>query len=84
MKCAINRVTLLPDGRIRMLHFTLIHYPHRADLSEGIELLKCLSDTFCLEFVSKIRSVLSVILFHKDFSLLGGGEQPGHDLAHAL
>ena len=39
------------------------HYHHYADLSEGIELLKCLSDIFCLERVTKIRSVLSVI-FH--------------------
>ena len=37
-----------------------IHY-HNADLSESIELLKCLSGTFCLECVSKIKSVLSII-----------------------
>ena len=39
------------------------HYHHYADLSEVIELLKCLSDIFCLERVTKIRSVLSII-FH--------------------
>ena len=29
------------------LHITLPHYHHYADVSEGIELLKCLSGTFC-------------------------------------
>ena len=43
------------------LHITLPHYHHNADLSESIELLKCLLDTFCLEFVSKIKSILSII-----------------------
>ena len=41
------------------LHITLPHYHHYADLSESIELLKCLSGTFCLECVSEIESVLS-------------------------
>ena len=45
------------------LHITLPHYPHYGDLCEGIELLKCLSDIVCLECVSKMRSVLSII-FH--------------------
>ena len=45
------------------LHITLPHYRHYADLSEGIELLKCLSDIVCVECVSKMRSVLSSI-FH--------------------
>ena len=49
---------LWPGGRIRL--FANYHY---ADLSEGIELLKCLSDMFCLECVSQINSVLSSI-FH--------------------
>ena len=40
---------------------TLPHYHHYANLSEGIELLKCLTDVSCLECVSKIRSVLSII-----------------------
>ena len=40
----------------------LPHYHQYADLSEGIELLKYLSDTFCLECVSKIRSILSIIV----------------------
>ena len=43
------------------LHITLPHYHHYADLSEGNELLKCLSGTFCLELecVSKIKTILS-------------------------
>ena len=45
------------------LHITLPHYHHHADLSEGFELLKCLSNTICLECVSKIKSILSII-FH--------------------
>ena len=45
------------------LHITLPHYHRYADLSESIELLKCLSGTFCLECVSKIKSILSII-FH--------------------
>ena len=45
------------------LHITLPHYHHYAGLSECIELLKCLSDIFCLECVSKVRSVL-LIIFH--------------------
>ena len=42
------------------LHIALPHY----DLSEGIELLKCLSGTFCLKCVSKINWNLSII-FHE-------------------
>ena len=45
------------------LHITWPHYHHHADLSEGIELLKCLSGSFCLECVSRIKSILSII-FH--------------------
>ena len=39
------------------LHIILPHY----DLSQCIELLKCLSGTFCLECVSKIKTILSII-----------------------
>ena len=46
------------------LHITLPHYDQYADIFEGVELLKCLSDIFCLECVTKIRSVLSSI-FHE-------------------
>ena len=45
-----------------LMDITLPHYHHYADISEGIELIKCLSDIFCLECVSKIRSVLSIML----------------------
>ena len=45
------------------LHITLPQYHHYVDLSEGIELLKCFSDMFCLQCVSKIKSILSCI-FH--------------------
>ena len=58
-----NRVHYgLMDG-YGYLHITLPHYHHYADLHEGIELLKCLSDIFCLQCVSKIMSALSII-FH--------------------
>ena len=63
MVCANNRVHYDPVAVLVCLHITLHHYHHYAVLSEGIELLKCLSDTFCLECVSKIKSILSVI-FH--------------------
>ena len=35
------------------LHFTLPHYHHYADVSEGIEFLKCSSDTFWLNQFSQ-------------------------------
>ena len=44
------------------LHITIPSYHQYADLSESIELLKCLPGTLCLEWVFKIKSVLSVIL----------------------
>ena len=45
----------------------LIIVVHYADLSEDIELLKCLSYTFCPECVSKIKSILSTI-FHATYA----------------
>ena len=58
-----NRVHYDPMVVYFYLHMTLPHY-HYADLFEGIQLLQtCLSDIFCLECVSIIRSVLSFI-FH--------------------
>ena len=54
--------TLWPDGRIRLFAHHNTPYHHYADLSESIELLKCFPGTLCLEWVSKIKSVLSVIL----------------------
>ena len=41
------------------LYSTPSHYPHCANLSEGFELIKCLSDIFCR--VCKIKYNLSVI-----------------------
>ena len=63
MMCANNRVHYGLVIVYGYLHITLPNCNHYADLSEGIELLKCLSDIFCLECVSKIRVVLSII-FH--------------------
>ena len=33
-----------------------------SDLSDGIELLKCVSGKFCFECVSKIKSILSIFV----------------------
>ena len=41
------------------LYSTPSHYHHCANLSKGIELIKCLSDIFCR--VCKIKHILSVI-----------------------
>ena len=41
------------------LYIAPSHYHHCANLSEDIELIKCLSDIFCR--VSKIKHILSVI-----------------------
>ena len=43
------------------LQITLPHHHHYADLSEGIELLKCLSVILNIECVSKIKSILPII-----------------------
>ena len=63
MMCANNRVHYGLMVVYGYLHITLPHHHHHSDLSEGIELLKCLSDIFCLECVSKIRSVPSIIFY---------------------
>ena len=42
------------------LYSTPFHYHHYANLSEGIELITCLSDIF-VECVSTIKHILSVI-----------------------
>ena len=64
MMCANNRIHCDPIVIFACLHITLPHYHYYADRSEGTELLKCLSGTFCLGCVSKIKSILSII-FHK-------------------
>ena len=61
MMCANNQVHYGPVVIFICLHFTLPHDHHYADISRGIELLNCFSDTFC--HVSKIKSILSII-FH--------------------
>ena len=40
----------------------MLSVSHKHNLSEDSELLHCLSDIFCLECVSKIKSVLSIIV----------------------
>ena len=61
MICANNRVHYGLIVVYCYLDITIPHYHQYADLSECIELMKCLSDIFCLKCVSKIRSVLSII-----------------------
>ena len=63
MVCTNNRVHYGLMVVYGYLHITLPHYHHYAILFEGIALLKCLSNIFCVECVSKNRSVLSII-FH--------------------
>ena len=46
------------------LYITASHYHHCANLSEDIELMKCLSDIFCR--VCKIKHVFSVIHYTTD------------------
>ena len=58
MMCTNNRVHCGLMVVYGHLHITLLHYHHYTDLPEGIELLKCSSDFFCLECVSDIRSIL--------------------------
>ena len=64
MMCTNNRVhydLMVVHG---YLHITLLRCHHYADLSECIELLKCCQIyLFCLECVSKIRSVLSITFY---------------------
>ena len=47
MMCANNQVHYGLMVIFVCLHITLPHYHHYADISEGIEFLKCLWDTFC-------------------------------------
>ena len=69
MMCANIRIYYGPTVVSVCLHITLTRYHHYADLSEGIQLLKCLSLTFCLGCVSKIYSILSII-FHPIYGAL--------------
>ena len=56
MRCANNWVHYDTMVVFVCLHIILPHYHKYAELSEGIELLKCLSGTFCLECVFNIKS----------------------------
>ena len=68
--CFIIIVQFMKSANIRIrfglqivlvsLYSTPSHHHHCANLSEGIELIKCLSDIF-VECVSKIKHILSVI-----------------------
>ena len=48
------------------LHIIFPHDHHYADLSEGIEYLKCFSGTLCLACLSKIKFNLSII-YHSGY-----------------
>ena len=65
MICANDRVYYGPMVVFVCLHTTLPHYHHYADVSEGIERLKCWSSTTCQVCVCvfKIKSILAII-FH--------------------
>ena len=60
MMSANNRIPFVMEIVFVCLYITPSHYHHCANLSEDIELIKCLSDIFC-ECVSKIRHILLVI-----------------------
>ena len=57
----VHRVHTDPMAVLVCLHITVPNYHHYGDISEGIGVLKCLSGTFCLKCVSKIKSILSII-----------------------
>ena len=53
---------LVACGSCLCLQTTPSHYHHYADLSEGIELLKC-CQVYAAECVSKIKTILSIIFY---------------------
>ena len=57
MICGDNGVHYDPIVVLRCFHITVPHYHHYADVSEGTELPKYLSGTFC----RVMKSILSVI-----------------------
>ena len=61
MMSANNRIRFVLKIVFECLYITPSHYHHCANLSEDIELIKCLSDI--VECVSKIRHILSVIRY---------------------
>ena len=60
MICANYRKHYRPIVVFVCLHITIPRYHNFEDVSESIELLKCLSDA-SVECVSKIKSILSII-----------------------
>ena len=58
-ECKYIRIRLGLQIVLVCLYSTPSHYHHCANLSEGIEFVKCLSDIFCR--VCKIKHILSVI-----------------------
>ena len=63
MMCADDIVHYDPMVAFVCFQITPPHYHPYADLSESIELLKCLSGTFFLECVSKIKPIISIISY---------------------
>ena len=66
--CPVVNTMMSANNRMRFglqifvcLYSTPSHYHHWANLSEDIELIKCLSDIFCQ--VCKIKHILSVIQY---------------------
>ena len=69
MMCANNRGYYGPMVAFVCLPIILSHHRHHyADISENIELLKCLS-VHSVECVSQIKSILSVI-FHEIYGAM--------------
>ena len=64
MMCANEKVHYDPMVVFDYPQYQYFH--HYEDQTESIELLKCLSGTFCFEGVSKIKSILSII-FHANY-----------------
>ena len=62
MMCTNNKVHYDFMVIFVCLHITLSYY-HYEDLYENIKVLKCLSGTICLEYVSKIKPILLVIFY---------------------
>ena len=73
----IEQFMMSANSRIRFglqivlicLYSTPSHYHHCANLSEDIELIKCLSDIFCR--VCKIKHILSVIHYTIHYTICG-------------
>ena len=61
--CANNGVHYDPMVVLIYLPITLLHYHQYTELMKGIKFLKYLSGTFCLQCLSKIKSITSGI-FH--------------------